>query len=95
MAESEENVTLDAPGKPSPAPEDRPNHDRSPKNSLFFSGGGLWQFSVMAFGLCNATATFEQLMEKVLNSLSWKMCLVYLDDIIVFAKTFNVHLTNL
>lgn len=28
MAESEENVTLDAPGKPSPAPEDRPNHDQ-------------------------------------------------------------------
>lgn len=49
----------------------------------------------MAFGLFNATATFEQLMEKVLNSLSWKMCLVYLDDIIVVAKTFNEHLTNL
>lgn len=49
----------------------------------------------MAFGLCNAPATFEQLMEKVLNSLSWKVCLVYLDDIIVFAKTFNEHLANL
>lgn len=49
----------------------------------------------MAFGLCNAPATFEQLMEKILNSLSWIMCLVYLEDIIVFAKTFNEHLTNL
>lgn len=28
MAESEEKVTLDVPGKPSPAPEDRPNHDQ-------------------------------------------------------------------
>lgn len=42
----------------------------------------------MAFGLCNAPATSEQLMEKDLNSLSWKMCLVYLDDIIE-------HLANL
>lgn len=49
----------------------------------------------MAFGLCNAPATFERLMEKNLNGLSWKVCLVYLDDIIVFAKTFNDHLANL
>lgn len=39
--------------------------------------------------------TFERLMERVLNGLSWKVCLVYLDDIIVFAKTFNEHLANL
>lgn len=63
-------------------PEDRP------KTAFSFPGGGLWQFSVMAFGLCNASATSEQLMEKDLNSLSWKMCLVYLDDIIE-------HLANL
>lgn len=49
----------------------------------------------MAFGLCNAQATFERLIENFLNGLSWKVCLVYLDDIIVFAKTFNEHLANL
>jgi hypothetical protein len=34
-------------------------------------------------------------MEQVLRGLNWKICLVYLDDIIVFSKTFKEHLENL
>lgn len=49
----------------------------------------------MVFGLCNVLVIFEQLMEKVLNSLFWKMCLVYFDDIIVFVKIFNEYLINI
>ena len=49
----------------------------------------------MPFGLCNAPATFERLMEVVLRELTWKICLVYLDDIIVIRKTFKDHLENL
>jgi hypothetical protein len=49
----------------------------------------------MPFGLCNAGATFERLMEKVLSNLSWKVCLVYLDDIIILSKDFNEHMDNL
>lgn len=49
----------------------------------------------MPFGLCNAGATFERLMERVLSNLSWKVCLVYLDDIIILSKTFDEHLENL
>ena len=37
----------------------------------------------MSFGLGNAPATFERLMEKVLFGLPWEVCLLYLDDIIV------------
>ena len=37
----------------------------------------------MSFGLCNAPATFERLMERVLKGLHCKTCLEYLDDIIV------------
>ena len=43
----------------------------------------------MPFGLCNAPATFERLVEIVLAGLHWETCLVYLDDIIVCGKTFD------
>ena len=49
----------------------------------------------MPFGLCNAPATFKRLMECVLWGLTWKTCLVYLNDIIVLGETFNQHLENL
>lgn len=49
----------------------------------------------MAFGLCNAPATFQKLMEKVLRNLSFDKCLCYLDDIIVFGKNFENALGNL
>ena len=42
------------------------------------------QFRVKPFGLCNAPATFERLMEWVLPSMPWLRYLVYLDDMISF-----------
>lgn len=49
----------------------------------------------MPFGLCNAPATFERLMEIVLAGLNWQICLIYLDDIIVHGRTFDEMLVNL
>ena len=45
--------------------------------------------------LCNAPATFERLMETVLSGLHWQICLVYLDDIIVYGKSFEELINNL
>ena len=70
--------------------------DEKDREKIAFSvGSGLWQFTVMPFGLCNAPATFERLMERVLIGLHWKTCLVFLDDIIVMVKSFESHLANL
>jgi hypothetical protein len=49
----------------------------------------------MSFGLCNALATFQRLMETVLAGLARDSCMVYLDDILVIGKTFDSHLQNL
>jgi len=63
--------------------------------TAFTAGSGLYQFTVMPFGLCNAPATFERLMERVLSGLPWEVCLLYLDDIIVHATTFEAELERL
>ena len=63
--------------------------------TAFATHSGLFQFRVMPFGLCNAPATFERLMDRVLQGLRWSRCLVYLDDIISFGSTFDGALANL
>ena len=63
--------------------------------TAFATHSGLFQFKVMPFGLCNAPATFERLMDWVLQGLRWSRCLVYLDDIISFGTTFEDALDNL
>ena len=70
------------------APEDRPK-------TAFVTRSGLYQFKTLPFGLCNATATFQRLMELVMSGLQWKVCLIYLDDIIVYGSTFKQELERL
>ena len=49
----------------------------------------------MSFGLCNAPATFQRLMNYVLRNVLGICALVYLDDIIIFSDTFEIHLINI
>ncbi len=70
-------------------------HPDGKEKTAFSTGSGLYHFTFMPFGLCNAPATFERLMEMVLKGLTWKTCLVYIDDVMIMGKTFDDHLKNL
>ena len=61
--------------------------ERARERSAFCTRRGLFNFTRMPFGLCGAPSTFCRLMENVLHDLRWAVCLYYLDDIIIFART--------
>lgn len=63
--------------------------------TAFVTPDGLYEFNVMPFGLCNAPATFERMMDNILRGLKWHICLCYLDDVVVFSSDFATHLTRL
>uniref|UniRef100_A0A3B3RUB2 Gypsy retrotransposon integrase-like protein 1 n=1 Tax=Paramormyrops kingsleyae TaxID=1676925 RepID=A0A3B3RUB2_9TELE len=50
---------------------------------------------MMPMGITNAPPSFQRLMELVLRGLHWSVCLIYLDDIIVYSKDFEQHLQHL
>ena len=72
-----------------------PMHEKDKEKTAFTCHKGLFEFNVMPFGLANAPATFQHLMRVVLNGIEWDGVLAYLDDIIVYARTFDEHLRNL
>ena len=56
---------------------------------------GFYEFTCMPFGLCNAPATFQCLMQNTLGELNLTYCVIYLDDVIVFGHTEEEHLEHL
>ena len=53
---------------------------------------GFYEFTRMPFGLCNAPAMFQHLMQNTLEELNLTYCVIYLDDVIVFGHTEEEHL---
>ena len=70
-------------------------HEGDKEKTAFASHMGLYEFNYMPFGLTNAPATFQAMMEDVLDGLIGPSCLLYLDDVIVFGDTFETCLENL
>ena len=56
---------------------------------------GVYKFLHMPYGLCNAPATFQHLMQNCLGELNLTYALIYLDDVIIYSKTEEEHLVRL
>ena len=67
------------------------------KHKTAFSVGnlGFYECNRMSFGLCNAPATFQRLMEKCMGDLLLKECLIFIDNILMFSRTFEEHIERL
>ena len=69
-----------------------PMRQEDAAKTAFRTAEGLFQFTVMPFGLRNAPATFQRLMDVIFSGLKWQGLLVYLDDIIVYSRDEERHL---
>ena len=63
--------------------------EESKPKSAFATHDGHYKFQVMP------PATFQRLVELVLSGLNWDVCLIYLDDIIIFSATFDENVARL
>lgn len=63
--------------------------------TAFATKSGHYEYDVMPFGLCGAPATFQRLMQTVLQKETWHKCVVYLDDVLIFGETEEEHNSRL
>jgi len=62
------------------------------EKTAFITRRGQFQYQRMAFGLCNAPASFQWMMDILFNNLNYEICLVYFDDLICYSRTLEDHL---
>lgn len=61
------------------------------QKTAFSTPTGHYEFNRMPFGLKNAPATFQRLMNVVLSGLQGLYCFVYMDDIVIYASSLQDH----
>lgn len=69
--------------------------ERDRSKTAFRTHRGLHQFRRMPFGLRNGPSIFQRVMQNVLAPFLWVFALVYIDDIVIYSKTFEDHLIHL
>jgi Reverse transcriptase (RNA-dependent DNA polymerase) len=69
--------------------------DEDKEKTTFCLHRGLWQFKQMPFSLRNGPSIFQRVMQSILMPFLWTFSLVYIDDIVVYSKSYEEHLEHL
>ena len=72
-----------------------PIHSSDKEKTTFVTYNGIFHFNVMPQGLKNAPSSFQRIMYELLVNTRWDFCLVYIDDVIIFSRTFDQHVAHL
>ena len=72
-----------------------PLHEQDKEKTAFSVPRGKFEFNVTPYGLCNAGASYQRLMDICLSGLPADHILAYMDDMAIYSKTFNAHLKDL
>ena len=69
--------------------------EESQNVTAFLTPMGLYKWKRIPMGLASTPGAFQNLMELIMSGLSYEVALVYLDDIIIFGRSFEEHLNRL
>ena len=71
-----------------------PMRESDIEKTAFVTHDGLYEFRRMPFGLKNAPATFQRVLDLILAGFKWQTCLVYIDDVVIFSGSAEQHLED-
>jgi hypothetical protein len=71
------------------------DEESKPATAFSVRGMGQFQWKVVPMGLTNSPAVFQRYMDMALAKITGLYCLVYIDDIIVFSKSWTQHLKHI
>ncbi len=56
---------------------------------------GFFRYTHMPFGIMNAPAAFQRMMDVVLRGITWRHCMVYMDDVIIYSSSWSDHMSHI
>ena len=71
-----------------------PLSERAKQICSFRCPSGFFRYTRMPFGIMNAPAVFQRMMDVVLRDIAWKFCMVYVDDVIIYSTSWSDHVDH-